>query len=294
MDIYVEDAGSYTSISDGTIAVLQAYDGLGMSPGHQITSRGPEQHGETWIDYRLDARTIQLVLITKGVNTAALETARLELLRLLSWMRTEFVMRFVTAGSLTRHINVVSVGEPTAAMDAYMRRYQKLGVRLKAHDPTFFDPTLAVSTWSLGGGAADAMAVPTEVPTAIGGSTIDQSNNITYTGTAPSYPLIRIGGPITNGIVRNVTTGKKIDLTGVVINTGAYYDIDLRYGYQTVKDNLGANKIASLTSDSDLGTFRIMPSPVATGGVNVIRVTGDNINSLTEVTISYYLRYLGI
>ena len=114
--------------------------------------------------------------------------------------------------------------------------------------------------------------------------------SVIYAGNFLEFPVIRIYGVISDPVVTNAVTGEKLDFTGVTIGSGVYYEIDLRYGYKTIKNNGGVNKISDLTSDSDLGTFHIAPSPYAVGGVNAFQITGTATNASSAV-IYYYNRY---
>jgi len=171
--------------------------------------------------------------------------------------------------------------------------HQKVVLQFKAYDPSWYDPTMQVLSFGLGGGG-DAFTVPMSVPHGVGASTIDMTQAITYAGTWLSHPLIRIRGPITDLIIQNTSTDEKLDFTGTTIADGDYYDIDCRYGHKTVTDASGVSKIDKLTSDSDLATFHIERDPVVVGGINSIRVAGSSVNDNTAIDLSYYVRDLGI
>jgi hypothetical protein len=167
-------------------------------------------------------------------------------------------------------------------------------VVLKADDPTMYDPDGESVTFALGGGGG-AWEFPWVIPWEVGASTIDLSQNLVYAGDVASLPsIIRITGPITDAIITNNSTGEKLDFDGTTIAGGDYYDIDLRYGYKTVVDNDGVNKITDLTADSDLSTWHIAAEDEVPDGINSIRVQGTAITESTKVEINYYNRYNGI
>jgi hypothetical protein len=68
----------------------------------------------------------------------------------------------------------------------------------------------------------------------------------------------------------------------------------MRYGYKTIKDDLGVNQISALSAGSSLGTWAIAPAPTVTDGINVITVTGTAATSATSVVLSYSTRYHAI
>ena len=131
--------------------------------------------------------------------------------------------------------------------------------------------------------------------TGVGTSTIDSTKAINYGGSWYAYPLIRVAGPITNPVITNETLGLKLDFTGITITGSDYYDIDCRFGYNTVIDKAGNNKIADLTDDSDLGEFRIEPpSKIAPTGINSLRVTGSGATLQTAVSMTFRVNHLGV
>ena len=280
-------------LSDGNPFWLTGCVGVGMSPLHVITSRGSEQHGETRVDFRLDPRTFSVVLGMALDSASDLQTHKDELIAFLVPWGDSLLLEWVLANGNVRRISCMRRGDgdmSTADKQGFM---QKAAIEFHAADPTFYDPVVGVSSFDLGGGAGGTI-VPTPIPMSVGASTIDQVRVVAYPGSAPSSPVIRITGPITNPVITNETTGKVLSLTGYTIAQADYYDIDTRYGHQTVKDAAGASQIAKLTDASDLGTFALAPWPVAPGGVNSIRVTGTAINNLTSVIVTWWNRYLGI
>jgi hypothetical protein len=134
-----------------------------------------------------------------------------------------------------------------------------------------------------------------------GGGLIDVSTNLDYIGTWASLPTIVITGPINNPRIDNVTTGEKIELS-TIIGLGRTVTIDLAFGQKTITDDLGNNLLGSLTTDSDLGTWHIAPTPEAPQVAgqprptarNVIRLRGDTPTGSTSVEVRYFTRYFGI
>jgi len=281
------------SLSDGNPFWLAGYVGLGMAPLHVITSRGPEQHGETRVDFRLDPRAFSLVLGMAPDTASDLQTYKDQLTAFLTPWGDGLLLEWLLANGATRRITCMRCGDGDMSSADKQGFMQRAAVEFHAGDPTFYDPVAGAQTFDLGG-AADGFAVPTAVPTAIGASTIDQTHLVTYPGSAPSSPVVRIVGPITNPIITNVTTGKVLSFTGYTVAAADWYDTDTRYGQQTVVDAAGASQIAKLTDASDLGTFALAPWPVAAGGVNAIRVTGSAITAATQVIVTWWNRYLGI
>lgn len=119
------------------------------------------------------------------------------------------------------------------------------------------------------------------------------SKTITYTGSFRAFPVITILGPITDPVLTNVSTGEDLDFTGITISGGDSYTIDCRFGYKTVKNAAGTNKIADLSSGSDLATFHLGADPEVSDGNNAFTLTGTGTDSNTQVTVAYYERFVG-
>lgn len=288
-------------LDDGTYCYYAGDDGLGMAPVHRLSDRAPQQHGDADRGYLLDPRFFRLYLDIEASSYINLWERRQELMRLFMPSLYLLTLRWTIDTDFVRQIDCVYVGEfgmPSADRNAFA---QRVVVGLKAPYPPFYDPEAEATTFQLGAGAGSDMAVPTDVPTQIGGSTINITQAVMYEGNVDSFPaLIRITGPITNPVITNVSLDLKLDITGTTIAGGDYYDIDLRYGQKTVVDAGGANRIGNLTSDSDLAEWRIAADVGSIaigypeGKPNSIRVQGSSCTGSTKVEITYFNQYIGI
>ena len=291
--LYVINQGVKTQIDGGSPFAFLGHDGLGMPNINRFSQQGAQQHGHSDNGYRLKAREFSLLFQIESADAIEMWNYRTELLGYFAPYQNPIV-EFNLLNGEQRRIDCHIVGDMRMGDKDQRRFYQRLAIMLQGPEPSFYDPTAEVLNFNLGGGA-DAFDVPTPVPTEVGASTIDQTSTINYAGTWLSYPTIRITGPITDAVVTNLATDEKLDFDGITIAAGDYYDIDTRYGYKTVVAKNGTNKIADLTSDSDLATFHIQPaSAEAPNGDNSIRVEGSSIDANTEVIVTYFVRYLGI
>lgn len=289
--------GVEQSLTDGNLCYLLGDDGLGMAPLHDLSERGPLQDGDTERGERLDARIFRLFLEIVGADYGDLFYRRHALITALKRSPAPIKFRWdFQAGArpaFSRQIDAKYVGDmsmPSADRHPFS---QTVVASFKAGDPTFYDPAAQTLTFTLGGGGG-SFVVPVPVPTAVGASTIDAYAAVNYAGSARTYPVIRVTGPITNPIIENETTGDVLDFTGIIIASGNYYEIDLRYGAKTVVDQTGANKLSDLTDDSDLATWRIAEAPTAPGGINSIHVSGSGADANSKIDITWLVRYIGL
>lgn len=286
-------AGTVVNLDDSAAYFWLDEDNFGLSPLERLGERGPLQHGDTDVGFELQPRRLRLGLFVDAGSYDQLLTRRNALAAIFTPTSTPLGLRLTADDGRRRQIDCHYSG----GLDFNSKEREGFGTRvvveLRAPDPTWYDPTATTSTYSLGGGGT-GFAVPTPVPSSIGASSADVLAAIAYLGTWLSYPTIRITGPIADPIITNQSTGEKLDFTGATIAGGDYYDIDTRYGYKTIRDASGTNRIANLTSDSHLATFHIGAHPEVSGGSNTIRIQGSGITSASQVVLTYYTRYIGV
>lgn len=277
MNLYVVIIATDYSLSNGTVCTLEAYDGLGLVPLHRLTSRGPMQHGDWDLGFRMDPRVFSLRFGVHGSSRADLDGRLETLLGYLSPDR-DIEFKFVLDNTNERSIVCQRIGM-TIPHDA-QRHWEALpvGAQFSAADPRFYDPTY--NKWSL---------------TWSGSGDMDETQTLTYNGSVTEWPYqVKISGPITDPVVTNTDTQDKLDFTGITIGAGHYYEIDCRYGYKTVEDDAGTNVVDELTDDSDLASFHLGAEPEVEDGENDIQITGSGTTAATDLDIQWYDRFAGL
>lgn len=293
--------GTEYSLDDNTICRLVADDGTGMLPMHRLSERGPLQHGSTDVGYYYDPRIIMLTLQINDATVAAVDVKRQALMNIFSPQYAPLYLKYTLSGGEVRYFEchyTDGLSLPHAGTGLHFRT----PVTLLCPEPTCYDPAALSAQFSIGGGT-DTWEVPFPIPLQVGASVINANTVITYGGSAPTYPIIRITGPAQNPVLINTLSAPtsritadalKLDFTGITIDAAHYYEIDLRYGRKTVIDNHGTNKLGDLTADSDISTFRISPDPDAPGGLNSFIFTCIAATAATKCEITYFERYIGI
>ncbi len=271
------------------------YSGLGIAPVDQRTSHGPLQHGETLVAARLKSRIVTLKLKISGSSASDLWAQRSLYASMMNQINTTFYLDVTTDDGSTKRLNVAYYQGLELSREARFSRAPVVVevLQLIANDPIFYDINPIVYNFGISGGGIGT-PVPTTIPSTVGSSTVNSTQVITYEGTWEEYPTIRIIGPIEDCVITNTSTNEKLDFTGTSIGNDDWYEIDLRYGFKTVVDSAGNNRIASLTGDSDLATWHLAPHPEAIDGNNSIRVQGVSATGDTNVSITYYTRYIGL
>lgn len=306
-----EDWPSVYRLNNNRNHYVLSFTGLGMPAIVYIDEQGPLQNGVTILDYRLQQRIVQYSLRVNGkCSRNDYWDKRGDLIDILRPNRqtsdTEFQLgrlRVVRPDGVTRDINAIIEQGP-----AFSARNPEVWdewsftdtLRFLCADPTFFDPDLVDVTWDVEvykGWIFKSALYPHNTVfgrnSLFGSRSLSGQATVTYTGTILAYPIITITGPVSSPSITNQTLGTKIQLN-YDIATGETVTINTTYGNKTIENNVGVNLIGTLSDDSDLN-FYIAPHPYAEDGVNIFIAGGAGAEvGVTNLTMSYYTRYIGI
>lgn len=274
--------------------VLNSVGGLGMPPVRRLVHMQAQQDGQTYIDTRLEPRVVTFALDAYAPCEPDLWDMRDDLIRLMSEFANGFILRVnLLPHGVRRYLDLRYMAGLDMIHDLHVSsQLQNVAFQAIADDPIIYDPDPVVLSYTLGDMIGSFF--PLEFPHAFGTDEIGTISPVVYPGSWKSFPVIRIGGPATNIVIENTTTSETIDLGANTVDAGESVTIDCTPGQKTVVHSVDGNVMSWLTSDSDLATFHIAPHPEASGGVNNISVTLDDAEAATNITITYYIRYLGI
>lgn len=283
---------------------LMTESGMGLPPIKYITKKGPFQHGETVVDFRLQPRTIQLQLRQNSCSRADYWTNRSLLLNAIkpnNYSGNSFhsgVLRKIFDDGSIRDLNVCIEAGPifeARSLDKWDEWGFTETLRFIAHDPVFYNPVRKGISWESITSSSSQVhwQLPFSFPMQFGETAYGQYHSIEYEGTWISYPIIVLTGPQNGTIITNISTGETIDLE-YNIAAGRVVTIDLEPGNKTVTNDLGTNLIGVVTSDSDLSTFHIAPDPEVAGGLNEFSIQLSGATAASKMDIYYYEKFLGI
>jgi hypothetical protein len=290
----------------GTTYTLNGYDvvsgltfnylgdlGFGMAPLHRITQRGPLQQGDSDVDFRLDPRVLQLPFIFTANTMAEHYAIRDKVLAIFSPSNVIGTLTITRPDGTQRAIATKILGGLSLDVDSKSGYGVKTIVQMRADDPTWYNPTQTTIA-----GTSAIVGTPTPIPrlypvTYGASGTINVNTSVTYSGTWNAYPNIVAVGPLNSLIIQNTSTGDIITLTANIA-AGTTYIFDLRYGFKTVVDQLGANVLANISATSNLATFNLAPMPQVIGGINTISITATGGTSASSVTLTYNDRFIGV
>lgn len=285
-------SGTTYDLDDGVNFECTQFSGWGVAPLHRLTERGPLQHGETGIGFRLDPRVGQVKIRTIAASPSDWFARHDTLMTIFRPTDGVLKLRYTRADGAQRQIDCHYIDGLFPDSEASNGCDEFVPVQFVAHDPTWYDPAMNSATWTLA--IQTELSFPISFPISFGTNNLSGMTSITYAGNWLAYPTLYLTGPLTNTTVVNTATGDKIELV-YTIPAGDMVTIDLAYGAKTVTDNHGVNLIGYLSDDSDMATFSIVPAPDAPGGVNILTAyAGGAISGQSEIELDWYDRYLGV
>lgn len=267
-------------------------DGYGMPPLEYVTERGPFQHGETVKDYFLRPRVVQLIVRRNGCSRAEYWNIRAQLLDMLRPGRGALqsppspgtLRKYLSNGSVRELLVYTSEGPGFASHspDQWDQWSVQDTIRFTAYDPVARDPVVQSRSYvSTGPGGT----FPITFPWLFGSFGIG-TQDIVYAGSFLTFPTITINGPVVSPLIKNITTGEKIQFT-FTLAAGETVIVDLSYGRKTVTKNDGTNLIGFVSSDSNIATFHLNP------GLNQMQITATGTSNISSFVLTWFNRYIG-
>ena len=270
-------------------------NGFGLPDVTLYSEQGPMQHGATYLDYRLEPRDITLGIALSTRTFEEYMDHRKKLFNIFKPKRpgTTLSLRLVLDENVIgtdRQIDVVYVDGLQADAGQKSGLFHRFAIVLRAFDPTWYEPTPITFTSQTPAG--QGFSVPMSVPFSVGASTINQTYTIPYMGTADSYPLITLIGPMRDVVITNELTGDFIALDAE-IEAGDVWYVDTRYGYKTVTTIGGENKMSVYRGNIE--TFRLLAAEDDSDYLaNTITVTSTNASVASKILLTYHQRYIGV
>ena len=303
LEAIIRPDGEMFIVGNGADRAVAPISGRGAAAVEYTTVRGYLQQSETVLGWRLLPRSLSLVLNWDVQTREDYWQARQDLQRFLRPnLGGDLILRHTRQNGVLRDIKARVDSSPEFADDM---NWESMAETLSfiAFDPTFYDPTNQVLTFTKA--APVHLTFPVTFPISFDDpDLVGDDQTVTYTGEFPTWPTIDITGPYSWVAVQNLTTGKMIKL-GQPVSAGQTRHIVLIPGNRQIVDGSGNDCFSELIlPDSDLLGFNLRPDGVpvpddphegVSGGVNIVRVTaGDAQVGVTQVTLTYQTRYLSV
>lgn len=296
---YLLRGNEILNLSDRNPFDVVSVQNIGVPLVRRLTERGPFQDGDTDIGFRLDARLVNLVLVSVSPTRASADAVRTVLWQWFKPARTPAILRCTKDDGITRQIDVHPVGVIDAPImeEERIGAFQRYAVQMRASLPVWYDPVPGVYN-AIGGASTGSYGF--QIPMLINwvmvsSSEIDADLAIPYQGSWPVFPKIILYGPASGVEINNMTTGEILNFPALTLLADQWIEIDLAYGAKTIIDQAGANRIAALSSNSDLATWHLAPDPDAPGGVNEINFTvATSATIAIGIKFEYAQHYIGL
>lgn len=268
------DLGTGTNVEFGV-------EGRGMPRVESVIERVPQQSGGRRRETTFGVREVVVPLELLGASASDLRVRLRALLRAFDPTRGDSVLRCVAPDGMVRQIGCRydSGMEVVESLDL-LGNVQRAAVVFRAADPFWYDTAVTGQSF----GPTQAFFFPI-LPLRLSGSEVYASADVINDGDVLTWPTWTITGPGNNPVLRNLTTGKRIDLTGVSLAAGESINVDTRPGRKTVSSGVGANLYGSMTTTSSLWPL--------VKGTNTIRLEMSASTPATSLALSFQRRWLG-
>ena len=281
------DGTPHTLSSDAEgVTILYGRSGLFMAPPLPIEDVVPLQDGGKLRSITYGPRIINLPLLLRAASQTTLRTLKRDIMGWFAPDRGDGILRVTAPGGDQREIVcrlVDGLGiEQTATSRGYLS--QKLVLGLKSWDPHWRAVNATQISYQL---AASTATFFPWFPIRLTNSTIFSEFSVDNTGDVKTWPSWVIVGPGDDPVLRNVTMGKLIDLTGYSLAVGETVVIDTSPGVKSVVDQDGVNIFSSLSNTSSLWPLE--------RDSNALSIELSNaVAAVSEIQLTYRLRYFSV
>jgi phage-related protein len=273
-------------IGRGTTVDIKTIEGLGQPTVRSSDVEPPGEDG-TWLgaDYYA-GRTLRIDAAVKAATASAATV--LDTWALLQDRADTAQVR--AQGGTTMDLRLKFPGRPSRVIRGRLRKFEPdastiihgygpVDIEFQAQDHLYYTDLPDSTSMPLGSLTQGGVTFPLQMPFTIAGdaSAVGRPGYLTVTGTAPTWPVIRVNGPCANPKITHVTSGRVLTVQTTLV-AGEWVEIDTRPGWRTVLRENGGS--APLTPTSRIDQFVLTP------GVNEIRwsATDNTLTSTLAVT----------
>lgn len=257
-------------------------DGRFMPPIHRVEEPVPLQAGARLRSTRHAARDVALKFLVAADTEAELRTSLRSLVLKMDPTRGDGALRVTAPGGDQRELAcryLAGLEMPEVEGQWSGPGTQTARALFRATEPYWTDVATITATFTTG---TPAPFFPI-FPLRLASSEVFADDTIENDGDVEVWPVWTIVGPATSIVLRNLTSGKTLQLD-YTLAAGDTITIDTRPGAKTVLLDDGTNLFQYLTATSSLWSIA--------RGDNAIRIEASSSTTDTQVVISYKRRYL--
>jgi hypothetical protein len=247
----------------------------------------PGQSGQRLRAVRHGAMELAIAVWVRAATASALRVALRAAVRALDPTRGVGSLRVTSPVGDQRELACICVdglsmverlGESSTPTD------QRLVLAFKAHEPYWTATSDVVTDFTVGGSPATFFPF---FPLRLTASEIAVDTTVTNGGDVEAWPVWTITGPGSSIVLRNLTTGKELTISGLTLGAGETMTIDTRPGHKTIIRQDGTNLWPYVVlSSSTSGLWSL------TDGSNSVRMEMATTTSASALRLAYRPRYL--
>lgn len=272
-----QDNNQFTFYDSRLGSILRKFDGFEYAQAQVSVDDVAGPYGSTYVHSKFGRR---IVSIEGDLVSSNVFSLRRTLLKALRQTGTIKLIKFTTYDDL----NLQFEAEITKLLNPYTHRVHTFLIEAVAPDWRFYSQTLKsfdIMQSVIRGGASIPASIPMSIQSPMSEET-EISNILINDGNEVTDPIITIGGPGTEFLVRNVTTDKEFTLDATLIENDVVV-IDVKN--RTVIKNGVTNLYPDITGDF----FSLVP------GENELRfLISSGLTPSTYLNFSYRDAYSGI
>lgn len=185
-----------------------------------------------------------------------------------------------------RRVEVKLAETPDDSSGGLIKSFQFQLVALRPF--IYGEASVTANTSFLSASSGGGLMMPFTLPFTFTGSSTSGAGIFRNSGQLPSFPVIRVYGPITNPVIRNTTTGEAIVTTdGLTIAAGQFLEID------TYEESILLNGNPYLPLDRYVDTVQTEYFPLIKGD-NTVQLSGSSPDvATTRVQLTWEHSYAG-
>jgi len=263
------------------IAVLSGFSGYGLPDFSMSETVIPYEDIGILNSIRTVPREISVPIFLRGSEPFLIRRKMAEIMQFLSPDLGEGKLYIERPTGEKRFLKCIYKNGLDGNDKSIGKDYGTFIITFRAVDPYFYNSVESSYTFTEESSEGSFLGNPF-FPIFITQGAIYSNISFINTGDGIAYPVWTITGVGDSLVLRNLTTGKFMQLD-YTISEGEIITIDTRIGYKSIVNNSGINLMQYMAS---LSSFWLIEQ-----GTNVIRVELSNSGVNTAVKIDYYLRY---
>ena len=194
------------TINTGSNYALTGESGLDLPPARHASFNLAGEHFGSFVSSLYGVRRFSLDILVIGTDSSDFIIRRTALLSAFDSLKGEQDIVFVTSDARSVKLSAVTI-DCDFPLKAGNPASGEAHIELEAAFPFFTaeEVSVALSLPTGGGRSVPPPTMPMGLSMSSGGT-----SSATNNGTAPAYPIIRFGGPVTNPAIRNEMTGEEL------------------------------------------------------------------------------------